>query len=248
MKTILTVSLVAVSGLLSAGCATKKYVRAQTAPIQTKVDQVAGQAERNTSAIEDTNKGLKELDERTADGLNLAKERAMTAEGRANEAYRRADEAAALARTLSDQNRAELAALRDSVSRLDDYGLHREATIQFGFDKYTLTPESRQALDELAQDMLGLQRYIVAVKGYTDQIGAAEYNAVLSQRRANAVVRYLVAKHNVPLHRIHNLGLGQENPLDESRNRGAHARNRRVEVKIYSAPGVEAPTRISVNR
>jgi len=58
---------------------------------------------------------------------------------------------------------------------------------------------------------------------------------VLSQRRANTVVNYLVTQHNIPLYRIYMVGLGPNKPADEGKGREARMKNRRVEVRIYSA-------------
>ncbi len=239
---LLTVSLIAAVSVITGGCATKKFVRTQTAPIQTKVDQVAEHSNKNASAIEDTNKNLKDVDERAASGISSAKERAMTAENRAGEAFRKAEDAGSLAgtaKTMSEENRRDLASLRDAVANIDDYQPLRETTVLFGFDKATLNDEAVQSLDALASEAARQKHYILAVKGHTDKTGSADYNAALSRRRADAVVRYLVSKHNLPLHRIHTLGLGQENPVDEGKTRAAQAKNRRVEVKVFVANAVD---------
>ena len=62
--------------LMAGGCATKKYVRNTTAPVQAKVDQVGEQANRNTQGIEDTRKTVKDVDERAQSGISAAQERA----------------------------------------------------------------------------------------------------------------------------------------------------------------------------
>jgi len=49
------------------------------------------------------------------------------------------------------------------------------------------------------------------------------------------VVNYMVTKHDIPLYRIYMVGLGSQKPADEGRTREARSKNRRVEVKIYSA-------------
>jgi len=54
-------------------------------------------------------------------------------------------------------------------------------------------------------------------------------------RRADAVVQYLAGQRDVDFNRIHMIGLGEQKPADTGRTREARARNRRVEVKIYSA-------------
>ena len=54
------------------------------------------------------------------------------------------------------------------------------------------------------------------------------------------MVTYLVAKHDIPIYRIHMIGLGEEKPVDEGKNRDARAKNRRVEVKVFNADQVTA--------
>ena len=83
------------------------------------------------------------------------------------------------------------------------------------------------------------KRFFIAVEGYTDATGSKAYNEALSRRRADKVVEYLVV-HDIPIYRIHMIGLGQQRPVDEARNREARAKNRRVEVKVFSADQVTA--------
>jgi outer membrane protein OmpA-like peptidoglycan-associated protein len=244
---IKTLALTAVltGGMLAGGCATKKFVRNTSAPIQAKVDQVGEQTNRNTAGLEDTRKELKGVDERAESGISAAKERALTADNKAGEAMNKAGEAmnkateastaAADARSRSDKNTTELASLRGIVSNIDDYKLATETTVNFGLGKDKLTPEGKEALDKLATDKGNLKRFVIAVEGYTDKTGTPELNAALSQRRANAVVNYLVTKHDIPLYRIYTVGLGAEKPADDGKTRAARSKNRRVEVKIFSA-------------
>jgi outer membrane protein OmpA-like peptidoglycan-associated protein len=91
-----------------------------------------------------------------------------------------------------------------------------------------------------------MKRYFVAVQGFTDQVGSSDYNAALSRRRADAVVQYLVAQHEVPIYRVHMIGLGEQKPADEGKNRASRAKNRRVEVRIFSADSATAT--LSQNR
>jgi outer membrane protein OmpA-like peptidoglycan-associated protein len=230
--------MVLTGAMLAGGCATKKYVRNTAAPIQAKVDQVGEQTNRNTASIDDERKEIKAVDERAESGISAAKERAMTAENKANDAMNKANEgvaAAADARARADKNTSELASLRNVVSNIDDYKVVGETTVQFAFNKDKLTPESKEALDKLAADKASLKRFVVAVEGYTDKTGSAEYNSALSQRRANSVVNYLVTQHNIPLYRVYMVGLGSEKLADEGKTREAREKNRRVEVKIFSA-------------
>lgn len=238
MRTHLAMTVVLGATMLVGGCATKKYVRNTTAPIQAKVDQVGDQTNKNSASIEDSRKEIKAVDERAEGGISAAKERAMTADNKAGEAMNKATEAngvAVEARDLSHKNASELDSVRNVIANIDDYKPVAETAVLFGFGKDKLTPEAQEALDKLATDKGNVKRFVVAVEGFTDKIGSTEYNNALSQRRANAVVNYLVTKHDIPLFRIYMVGLGSQKPADEGRTRQARMKNRRVEVKIYSA-------------
>ncbi len=238
-------SIVLTGAMLAGGCATKKYVRNTTAPIQAKVDQVGEQGNRTAAATEENKKEIKAVDERAESGISAAKERAMTAENKAGEAMNKAGEAmnkageaataAADARTRSDSNTTEIASIRNIVANIDDYKPVSEATVNFAFGKDKLSPEAQQSLDKLAADKGNMKRFVIAVEGFTDKVGSADYNNALSQRRANSVVNYLVTKYDIPLYRIYMVGLGSQKPADEGKTREARSKNRRVEVKIYSA-------------
>src|SRR6266478_6299890 len=134
MKT-LAISMILTGAMLSGGCATKKYVRNSTAPIQAKVDQVGEQANRNATATEEARKEIKAVDERAESGISAAKERAMTADNHAGEAMNKANEAAtaaADARTKAESNTTEIASIRTIVANIDDYKPAAETTVNFG--------------------------------------------------------------------------------------------------------------------
>ena len=66
--------------------------------------------------------------------------------------------------------------------------------IFFDFDKSDLKAESFPELDRLSEYLLSSSSIIVEIRGYTDATGPDEYNLLLSERRAKAVVNYLVGK------------------------------------------------------
>src|SRR5579863_5825100 len=132
MRETLALSVIMTGALLTAGCATKKYVQETTTPIQTKVDQVADQSNKQGTDIEAAKKDI----ERHETGINAAKERAMSAEKAAGDAMNKATEAgntATEARNMADQNNKDLGSLRDSVRQslgnLDDYKLQAETVV-----------------------------------------------------------------------------------------------------------------------
>jgi outer membrane protein OmpA-like peptidoglycan-associated protein len=221
--------------LLTGGCATKKYVQTTTAPIQAKVDQVGDQTNKNGQQIQQTRTDLTAningVDEKAQNGISAAKEIGMTAQNGAQNAMNRANQAAELAGKDSE----EIRTLRAQVSNLDDYKQVSDLTIPFGFNKYTLTPKDREDLDNMVANASKNKRYFIAVEGFTDRVGSRQYNEALSRKRADAVTAYLVAKHDIPIYRIHMIGLGAEKPLDDGRTRAARAKNRRVEIKVFSA-------------
>jgi OmpA-OmpF porin, OOP family len=237
MKSLLVTCTFTVA-LLASGCATKKYVRNTTTPIQAKVDEVGQQTATNSKQIDDTRNQVKQVDEKAQSGISAAQERGATADQHAAAADQHAGEAmnkANQAAQTGDRNTEELNSLRSVVSNIDDFQVQTSATVSFKFDKWALNDDAKQELDKLAEGVKSDKRFFIAVEGYTDRIGSNEYNEALSKKRADAVVEYLVAKHDIPIYRIQMVGLGKEKPVDEARNRTALAKNRRVEVKVFSA-------------
>ena len=244
MKAFLVTACIVTGTLLAGGCATKKYVRTTTAPIQAKVDQVGDQTTQNGQQIQDTRNQVKQVDEKAQTGISAAQEKAATADQHAQAADSHAGEAmnkATQAAQVGEQNTQAVNSLRQVVSNIDDYKLLSTVSVPFKFDKYLLTPDAKQELDKLAGDVKSDKRFFIAVEGYTDSTGSKPYNEMLSRRRADAVREYLVAKHDIPVYRIHMIGLGEERPVDEGKNRDARAKNRRVEVKVFSADQAVAP-------
>jgi OOP family OmpA-OmpF porin len=242
MKSLLATCIMTVA-LLSGGCATKKYVRNTTTPIQAKVDEVGQQTATNSKQIDDTRNDVKQVDEKAQSGIGAAQERASSADQHAATADQHAGDAmnkANQAAQTGDQNTQALNSLRSVISNLDDYKVQTSATLSFKFDKWALSDDAKQELDKMVEGVKSDKRFFIAVEGYTDSTGSKEYNGALSRKRADAVVEYLVAKHDIPIYRIQMVGLGKEKPVDEARNRAAMAKNRRVEVKVFSADQVTA--------
>lgn len=248
---LVSTALVAGAGFLFSGCATKKYVRNTTAPIQAKVDQVGDQANKNGQSIEETRGQLKDVDDRAQNGINAAQERAstadqhaLTADQHASDAMNRANEAS----TAADRNREGLDQLRGVISEIDDYKLQASLSVPFRSAQYSLSNAAKADLDTLASEVKSDKRFFIAVEGHTDKVGSVGYNETLSRRRADSVVEYLVAKDEIPVYRIHMIGLGERNPVAAGRSRAANARNRRVEVKVFSADGVTAGLSATADR
>ena len=101
--------------------------------------------------------------------------------------------------------------------------------IGFDFDSADLTAASRRDLDSVAEALADAQMAGVPVtlEGHTDAAGDAGYNLALSQRRANAVVTYLVQR-GIARERLRPIGYGEDRPL--AALAPGDDRQRRVEI------------------
>jgi len=230
MRHKLLVSLLGAAALVS-GCATKNYVRQTVQPVDAKVDQTNATVAKEQTEIDQTNKDV------AANGqkINAVDETATAADRRAGDAMNKANQVGQEA----DQNRTDIGnvrqALANTVANLDNYKVAGETTVLFGLNQAKLSADDKAKLDELAGNTSSYKRYFIAVEGYTDATGPADYNVQLSKRRADAVVLYLSGEKNVDFNHIHEIGFGNLKPADPDKTRAARAKNRRVEVKIYSA-------------
>ncbi len=104
--------------------------------------------------------------------------------------------------------------------------------INFATNRDVIQADSFSILDEVTDIILSNPDYkLVRVEGHTDDVGGAAYNLALSDRRAKAVVNYLVNK-GVPPERVQAVGWGKAKPMSEGTDETARALNRRVEFNI----------------
>ena len=83
--------------------------------------------------------------------------------------------------------------------------------IFYDLDKYTLRPESKQALDELVKLLNENPNVTIELSAHCDYRGTPEYNKILAQHRANAVVQYLI-EAGIAAARLTPVGYGKEKP------------------------------------
>ncbi|MDE3201094.1 MAG: OmpA family protein [Acidobacteriota bacterium] len=217
----MAVAAFAVAGVT--GCATKNYVRQQTAPIIQHTGQLEDQTAQNTRSIQDT-------DQRAQSGIKQAQSAADAASQNAQSA----NTAAGNATTAANDAVHRASRLDDVVQGLDKYKQVADVTVTFGFDKSTLTADDKEQLDQFAGQLASAQHYILQVTGGTDSTGPKQYNYDLSQRRADAVVQYLAAKYNIAPHRFYLIGIGEDKEVADNSTRAGRAKNRRVEVQLLT--------------
>jgi outer membrane protein OmpA-like peptidoglycan-associated protein len=212
------VSLVGVTG-----CASKNYVKSQTAPLVQKENELDDKTRANNQAIHD-------VDERATAGINKAQASADAA----NQAAQASNKAASDAATAANDAVHRADSLDSVVKGLDNYKSTGNVTVTFGFDKASLTKDSKDQLDGFAQQLTSAQNYILQVTGGTDSTGSAEYNYELSNRRADAVVQYLSAKYGIAPHRFYLIGIGKDKEVAPNTTADGRKQNRRVEVEMLS--------------
>lgn len=83
--------------------------------------------------------------------------------------------------------------------------------IFYDFDKATLRPESKTALDEMAQIMRDNPNITIEMASHTDRKGSNEYNLALSERRAKSVIDYLISV-GISSDRLQHMGYGESRP------------------------------------
>ena len=205
------------------GCATKNYVRTQTAPLVEHTDQLDQKTQANNQRIHD-------VDQRAQAGITQA----QSAADQANNNAQSATQAAGQANTAANDAVHRADSLDSVVKGLDQYKSVSDVTVTFGFDKANLTADDKQQLDQFAAQLGSAKSYILEVTGGTDSIGSAAYNYDLSQRRADSVVQYLASKYGVAPHRFYLIGIGKDQQVGDNKTREGRQQNRRVQVQLLS--------------
>lgn len=222
-RIVLLAAIGAISLSFATGCASKKYVRNESAPIINKVNELDEVTAKNTNAIKD-------VDQRAQQGIQGVNDKAAAADQKALAAGQSADQAQQAANGASNR----VSSLANTVANLDNYHPVVETSVHFGFDKSELTPKAKKALDQLGSEIQNTRNYIVVVDGNTDSVGSADYNYMLSERRADSVIHYIATKYNVPAHKIYVIGLGKDKPVEANKTAAGRAKNRRVDVRLMT--------------
>lgn len=216
--------------LVGTGCATKKHVRQVVGPVEARVSATEKKTQEQQAAIGELETGVSRADERAMDAERKATAAGQSAD-RANQAATTAQSRADEANRLAESTRTRLGEVTEN---LDNYKLVSTEKVLFGLNKFQLTPEAKQTLDQAVTQLQGAKSYVVEIQGYTDKTGKANSNLELSRRRADAVVRYLTSQHNVPLRKISVVGLGADDPTADNKTREGRKQARRVDVKVFA--------------
>lgn len=127
------------------------------------------------------------------------------------------------------------------INGLDEYDPVRTITVLFATGSSVLGPKGRAEIESAAAwvKTQNTKGWVVAVVGFADTTGNTEPNRKLSERRANAVIGYLVTKHNLPLQRlVQPFGYGESKPVADETTAEGRAKNRRVEIRLLANKGI----------
>ena len=103
--------------------------------------------------------------------------------------------------------------------------------VHFDFDRYTLRPEATRVLDEAVTAMREDATLRLQIEGHTCNIGTAEYNLALGDRRASAVRDYLVSR-GVTADRLSTVSYGEERPKYDNAREETRRLNRRAALVV----------------
>ena len=173
--------------------ARKKWVHRQVDPLKDQVNELDELQARNANDIRD-------VDARATRGINGA----MTAANAADTQARAAGDQAAAANSLAVSADARTTSLNGTVSNLDQYQSVKSSAVAFTAGRTELGPKGKATLDDLATQLASEKGYIVEVQGFS------RAGVTRSTEMADAVVRYLVEAHQVPIYRIYRTGLGKQ--------------------------------------
>lgn len=105
--------------------------------------------------------------------------------------------------------------------------------IQFDFNKATIRPESDDLMNEIIKVIKENQHIKkIAIEGHTSSEGSDKYNLQLSDKRAKAVMDYLVKKGSLPKEMFTAKGFGESKPIADESSEEGKEKNRRVEFNI----------------
>ena len=154
-----------------------------------------------------------------------------------------AQAAAENARQAADVALAGVKANTERLTNLDEFTATDEAVVTFATNKFNLKAEDKAVLDQFAAKALASKGYMITISGFTDSTGPEALNDRLADKRANAVMRYLVSVGNVPVRRILVTYAGAEaSPVGDNATRHGRAMNRRASIKLLINPALAGET------
>ena len=207
--------------------ARKKWVNNRVDPLKGQLNELDEVNAKNARDIQD-------VDRRAQAGIRQAQSTADTANQTATLAGSQAQKAhstALGASTHVDQ-------LNTTVSGLDQYKQANEIEVKFRGGQPILSAAARKQLDEFAANLAGRQGYILEIEGHSPIASTAGIQN--SGRLAESVKRYLVTEHQIPVYRLHTVGLGNAPVIVEEETQKVKASSVHIRLMENSLAAREA--------
>lgn len=205
------------------GCASRGYVDEQMGILSQGMESRIQETDREVEALEGNVSTIRE--DLSAKEREISQLRNMTEsqERKLRESLDRAEEA---------MDRAENASKLTKGKLLYEVTISDES-VPFGYDKAQLTDAARTALDTFAETLIVENAPVyIEIQGHTDAIGSEAYNLRLGRDRAEAVMRHLHIKHEMPLDRMGVFSYGESRPVADNKTKAGRAKNRRVVLLV----------------
>jgi outer membrane protein OmpA-like peptidoglycan-associated protein len=207
-------------------------VETRVDPIETRLTEVEGklvQSEQNAQRLSGQVEEVSSIAKAARSAAKAAQDTGDAANVAAKDAAREGVEAA----------KATARAANERISSLDDFDVKSTTPVRFQLSSAVLTKEAKAELDAVAGSAKNEKGYMIEVTGFASAEGDESANERLSQRRADAVVRYLTENHAIPLRRLVTpFGFGAKQPVADNSTLEGRKQNRRVEVKILVNKGI----------
>jgi len=202
--------------------------------VNNRVDPIKGQLNELDEVNAKNSRDIQDVDRRAQAGIRQAQSTADAANQTATSAGNQARNAGSLAQGASSR----VDQLNSTVTGLDQYHQSNEMEIAFHGAQPILSVAARRQLDELAANLTGHKGYILEIEGHSPQAGATGIQS--SGRLAEAVKRYLVTEHQIPVYRLHSVALGNASAAGEENARPAKASSVHVRLMENSLAAREA--------
>ena len=187
-------------------CATKKFVRTESATLDQKIAEVSTEVEASQKRLSEHDEKLSTIGSLISQHDNQFK----AVEGEIGEV-----------KTLIRGNLVMTATLKNSDAK-------------FAFDSAALNDAAKGILDAFVQRLVTENKGVyIEIQGHTDNTGSDEINQALGMKRANAVLMYLYKQYKIPMHRMSAVSMGSSMPIADNGTRDGRSQNRRVEILVY---------------
>ena len=230
-KSLIVLSVFAMTTAGSAACATKGFVRSQVGQVNSKVDSLGQELEKTQESQRQGDQKLGqqigEVDQKAGAAQSSA-DRAGTAAGAADTKALAANDAATKAMTKAEEVDKSAKRIVYEVVLSEDQG-------NFKFGTTDLPDDAKAKIDQMVGQLMSDPKgAFFEIEGHTDNVGDKTYNEHLGLERAETVKRYLYEQHHIPLHKMNVISYGEDKPAGDNKTRQGRAQNRRVVIRVLA--------------